>query len=84
MHHCVSKLKSRSKNDYRSLGVAVFSRGEDWPKWLPGRDADHPLPVWMMNAINVVHNAVLGFIRPLGGSVLGMRLVNWIQIWKKK
>ena len=80
---CV-EIEESKQNDYRSLGVAVFSRGEDWPKWLPGRDADHPLPVWMMNAINVVHNAVLGFIRPLGGSVLGMRLVNWIQIWKKK
>jgi cellulose synthase (UDP-forming) len=77
-------IEESAQNDYRSLGIAVFSRGQDWPKWLPGRDADHPLPVWMVNAFNVVHIAVLGFIKPLGESVLGTRLGGWIQIWKKR
>lgn len=77
-------IEESEQNDYQSLGVAVFSRGQDWPKWLPGRDADHPLPVWMIKAMNVVNIAVLGFIRPLGDSALGMRLGSWIQIWKKK
>jgi cellulose synthase (UDP-forming) len=77
-------IKESAQKDYRSLGIAVFSRGKDWPKWLPSRDADHPLPAWMIKAMNVINIAVLGFIRPLGDSALGMRLGGWIQIWKKR
>jgi cellulose synthase (UDP-forming) len=77
-------IEDSVQNEYRLLGVAVFSRGQDWPKWLPGRDADHPFPVWMINAFNVVYVAVLDFIRPLGESVLVTRFGGWIQIWKKR
>jgi hypothetical protein len=77
-------IEDSVQNEYRLLGVAVFSRGQDWPKWLPGRDADHPLPVWMINAFNVVYVAVHGFLRPLTESVLATRFGGWIQIWKKR
>jgi cellulose synthase (UDP-forming) len=72
------------ENDYRSLALAVFSRGKDWPKWLPAEDADHPFPEWMVNAFQSVQATVLGYIRPLAESALVMRLNSWIQIWKKR
>ena len=61
--------------DYCALGIAAHSRGEDWPKWLPDRDADHPLPPWVIKSVAALHAQV---------SVMGSRLGNWIQKWKRK
>ena len=36
-----------SHTNYRLFGAATLSRGTDWPQWLPGREADHPLPYWL-------------------------------------
>jgi cellulose synthase (UDP-forming) len=77
-------IEDSVQNEYRLLGAAIFSRGQDWPKWLPGRDADQPLPIWLIKAFNVVYVPVLGFLKPLSESVLNSRFGGWIQIWKKR
>lgn len=77
-------IEDSVQNDYRSLGIAVFSRGQDWPRWLPSRDADHPFPAWMSKAFNAVRVAAFGFMKPFSKLALGTRLGGWIQIWKRK
>ena len=43
------------------LREAVFTRGRDWPLWLPGRDADQPLPAWLTKLLMVVPVKALDF-----------------------
>ncbi|MDO8776393.1 MAG: glycosyltransferase [Burkholderiaceae bacterium] len=77
-------IADAAQNDYRSLGVAVFSRGQDWPKWLPGRDADHPFPAWVSNAFVAVRVAALDFTKHVGKFVREARFGSGIHIWKRR
>lgn len=77
-------IEESAKNDYDSLGIVVFSRGQDWPKWLPNRDADHPLPAWASRAFVAMHVAALSFTKPFSKLAREMRFGSWIQIWKKR
>jgi len=78
------KIEDEAQNDYRALGVAAFSRGEDWPKWLPGRDADHPFPPWLTKAFVAMRVAALDFEMRFGKFARWARFGSWIQIWTKK
>ena len=53
------QIEETEQNEYRDLGVASRSRGEDWPKWLPGRDADQPLPRWMTQFFTALSHKIL-------------------------
>lgn len=69
---------------YESLVVAAYSRGQDWPKWLPARDTGDPLPRWLVSILTAVRRRAVAFVRDFGRS-LSVRLGRgWRQIWKKK
>ena len=69
---------------YESLVVAAYSRGQDWPKWLPARDTCDPLPRWLVSDLTALRRRAAPFVRDFG-NFLRMRLGRgWRQIWKKK
>lgn len=70
------------QRDYESFAFAVLSRGPEWPKWLPGRNADHPLPKWMTTALIAATIWVLDFATDIGKHLRWARLSSWIQLWK--
>jgi len=71
-------------NDYRLFGVAALARGPDWPQWLPGRDADHPLPPWVTRPLLAGWTRVLAAAWIFAEFVKWRRLGNWIGRWGKK
>lgn len=73
-----------AQNVYGALGVAAYSRGQDWPKWLPAQDADQPIPLWIPRAFAVMRSAVPGFVTDFGKFARWPRFGSWMQIWKKK
>ncbi|MFZ4478517.1 MAG: hypothetical protein ACOYNZ_01345 [Rhodoferax sp.] len=77
-------IDGSAQNVYRSLGVAAYSRGQDWPKWLPDREADRPFPVWASNAFSATRIAARGFGADVIRFVHLGRFGSWMQTWKKK
>jgi hypothetical protein len=77
-------IDGKAQNVYRALGVAAYSRGQDWPKWLPGRHADRVYPLWIPQAFVAARVAVRDFVLELGGFVHWLRSGRWMQIWNKK
>jgi cellulose synthase (UDP-forming) len=77
-------IDEASRADYQMLGAAVFSRGKDWPKWLPDQYADRLLPGW---AENIVIRAEFQFMK-LAHSLNMIGLVEqigrWAQRWNQK
>jgi len=59
-------IESAMQTSYRALATAVFSRGPDWPQWLPAQDADHPFPAWLKNSFNAVRIRTFDAIKRLG------------------
>jgi cellulose synthase (UDP-forming) len=65
----------------RSLKDSVFSRGDDWPKWIPDRNADRPLPDWCY-----------GFVASLPSKLIELtmnmtKIFQWgalRELWKKR
>ena len=78
------RIADTSQRDYQSFAIAVLSRGPDWPKWLPGRGADHPFPAWMTNALVAIPVAILDFVTNINKYLHWARLDSWIQLWKRK
>lgn len=68
-------IEDDALKNYDALGAAIQSRGDNWPKWLPDRDADHPLPPWVTQPV------VRLYVR---SRALGSYSISWIQKWKKK
>ena len=73
-----------NQKDYQLFATAVLSRGQDWPKWLPGHSADRPLPKWMTDSLVSVSIAALDFVTNINKYLHWARLDSWIQLWKKK
>ncbi|NCN96898.1 MAG: glycosyltransferase [Rhodoferax sp.] len=69
------RIDASAQTDYNALAVAVFSRGLDWPKWLPGRHADQPWPRWLSQSLADMRVFLAG---------KAARFRNLIQKWKKK
>ena len=61
-----ARIDGPAQTVYRSLAVAAYSRGQDWPKWLPGRDVDHPLPRWLQKSPGAPGRKPLGFVLGFG------------------
>lgn len=80
----IINIEDQAQNQYQMFGAAVFSRGPDWPKWLPGRNADHPFPPWAVKAFNAVRKALSDMKNRMGGLAWLGNFVSLIQIWKKK
>ncbi len=72
------RIEDMVQNDYRLFSAAVLSRGPDWPQWLPGRDADHPLPPWVTRPFIAGWTKVLTVAWIVGKFVKSSRLGNGI------
>ncbi len=73
-----------NQKDYQLFATAVLSRGQDWPKWLPGHSADRLLPKWMTDSLISASIAVLDFATNISKYLHWVRLDSWTQLWKKK
>lgn len=69
---------------FKALGASVLSRGQDWPAWLAGRNADRPIPAWITHGIKNLVIATLDFFTNLGQHVKWLSPDNWIRNWKKR
>lgn len=63
---CVQETKG---HDYRALGQYARSRGENWPKWLPGKNADHPIRRWIIQPMVAFYAKALNFF--------GNKILKW-------
>jgi cellulose synthase (UDP-forming) len=63
------------------LKEAVFARGKDWPMWLPDRQADHPLPLWLSRLLAAVPIKLLDVSMNLSSY---LRLDRLTHFWKGK
>jgi cellulose synthase (UDP-forming) len=67
--------------DYLAFGQAVYSRGMNWPKWLPDRDADSPLPRWLYRFLELLRTAYVNIYVSCKNFLNQKKL---IFLWKKK
>lgn len=72
------RIEDGVKDDYRLFGAAVLSRGPDWPQWLPGRDADRPLPSWVTRPFTTVWAKLRAAGWNLDKFLKWSRLGHWI------
>lgn len=77
-------IADANQKDYQLFATSVLSRGQDWPKWLPGYSADRPLPKWITDSLISVSIAVLDFVTNINKYLHWARLDSWIQLWRKK
>jgi cellulose synthase (UDP-forming) len=78
------EINGPAQNVYNALAVAAYSRGQDWPKWLPARDADHPLPKWLAPALATLRHRAFRRVTDFG-KLMGRQLNRVrMQIGKKK
>lgn len=57
---------------YQAVAQLAHARSKDWPEFLPGQNADHPLPSWLTTRIVALHAKALEF------------LANTIHHWSRK
>ena len=77
-------IADTNQKDYQLFATTVLSRGQDWPKWLPGHSADRPFPKWITDSLISVSIAILDFVTNINKYLHWVRLDSWIQLWKKK
>lgn len=75
-------IEDAAQNDYLLFGVAALARGANWPKWLPGRDANRPLPAWVTRPFIASWVKLLAGLETLGKYVKWARFASWIKKWK--
>ena len=78
------RIIDTAQKDYQLFTTAVLSRGPNWPKWLPGYRADHPLPKWVTATFASVLIATLDFVTNINKYLHWVRLDSWIKLWKKR
>lgn len=69
---------------YKSLGVAAYSRGRDWPKWLPDRDADKPIPKWLRRVLAALRPSTAWLATGFDKFASAIRGIKWIHTGKKR
>ena len=69
---------------YESLVVAAYSRGQDWPKWLPARETGDPLPRWLLAILIALRRRAADFVMDFVRSISMQFGRGWMQKWKKK
>lgn len=79
-----AQIDGAALNVYRSLGVAAYSRGRDWPKWLPDRDADQIVPTWLGRALVALRPSTDWLTKGFDKLASVIRSVKWIHKGKKK
>jgi cellulose synthase (UDP-forming) len=55
----VIRISDSAQADYAEFASAVFSRGKNWPMWLPNRDADSPMPRQLYKLLDKLRTAFL-------------------------
>lgn len=75
------RIAQEAQADYLALGQAARSRGYNWPKWLPDRDADRPFHPWLTKALTAKSTTVFDLAKKL---TKYLRLNNLTHLWKKK
>lgn len=76
LHTCVDIAANAA---YQHAAAVIFSRGSDWPNWLPGSDADNPLPQWFTSRLMSGINSTLALIVRIGNTLQIARLLRWIH-----
>ncbi len=71
-----------AQSDYLLFGADVFAREANWPKWLPGRNANRLLPPRITQPIMASWDKLLAALETLGNYVKWTRFANWIKKWK--
>ncbi len=66
-------------NEYQFAASAIFSRGPDWPQWLPGRNSDHPLPQWITTRLSTIFTKTIALMVKIGNTIKSARSLRWIQ-----
>jgi cellulose synthase (UDP-forming) len=69
---------------YQTTGTATLFRGPDWPKWLPGRNADQLLPRWVSKRIGMLLEKLSVGIGRLGNRIRMSPLGNLMERRKIK
>ena len=76
-------ISENSRDAYRAMGALALSRDEHWPGWLPGRNADRPLPKWLSKPLATALGKMVGIVGNLDFPSKVNLLVSWITYWKK-
>lgn len=76
LHICIDAAANAA---YQHAAAVVFSRGFDWPNWLPGVDADNPLPRWLTSRLTSCISSALALIVKIGNTLHIARLLRWIH-----
>ncbi len=58
-HQLCVHIHESAQADYLAFAEAVYSRGKNWPQWLPDRDADSPLPRWLYKMFDALRTIVV-------------------------
>ena len=75
------RILESAQADYAAFVEAVYSRGKNWPNWLPGRNADSPLPRWLYKLIEVLRTAPGSWLKNFSSKLSQFQLTSF---WKKK
>ncbi len=75
------RILDAAQENYLELAQATRSRGKDWPKWLPDREADRILPPWLSRPLNVIRIGIFDFY---AGFRKSFQLNNLTALWEKK
>lgn len=73
------RIDESALDRYQNVGAAILSRGPDWPGWLPGPNADHPLPKWLGKPIDSTWLKMKTLSEKLGNTIGRSWLGRWIQ-----
>lgn len=76
-------ISEDSRNAYQAMGALALSRDERWPGWLPGRNADRPLPRWLSKPLATALGKMMGIAKIFNLLSKMNLLVSWITYWKK-
>lgn len=79
-----AQIDGAALNVYKSLGVAAYSRGRDWPKWLPDRDSDKPMPEWLIRTLSALRRLAAWFATRIRKFASAIGRVSWIHIGNKR
>jgi cellulose synthase (UDP-forming) len=67
-------------SQFEVLRQAVFTRGIDWPNWLPKKNADAPLPLWLTNVVSSIPVKLIEYSTQL---VMVLKWEFLVQLWRK-
>jgi cellulose synthase (UDP-forming) len=78
------EVDPRMHAEYSEFATAAFSRPDNWPKWLPGRHADRPVPAWVTGSIMAVLIGILDFgTNPVQTMKSWPQMAKKLRFWKK-